>query len=118
MEAGVKDIDYVLFKLREKGELELGEDGKIISVSGNLCPRGKKYADEECTNPMRTLTTTMLCSDGSVVAVRSESAIPKGKLFEAMERVNATVVSLPVSVGDVLIEDFYGTRLIATANKR
>ena len=99
-------------------KIELGEDKSIISLSGNLCARGKKYAESECINPMRTLTTTALCSDGSPVAVRSEGAIPKDKLFEAMKRVNAIKVPLPVSVGDVLIEDFYGTRLIATANKR
>ena len=99
-------------------KIELDEDGAFVSVEGNLCPRGKKYAESETTNPMRTLTTTMLCSDGSVVAVRSESAIPKSKLFEAMKKVNSTVADLPVSVGDTLIEDFYGTRLIATANKK
>ncbi|MBP3376842.1 MAG: DUF1667 domain-containing protein [Clostridia bacterium] len=98
-------------------KIQLDESGKFISVSGNLCPRGKKYAENECTNPMRTLTTTAKCSDGSVVAVRSEGAIPKDKLFEAMERVNSIKVALPVSVGDVLIEDFFGTKLIATANK-
>lgn len=98
--------------------IDLDESGKVLAVKGNLCKRGNKYAEDECTNPMRTLTTTMLCSDGSVVAVRSESAIPKAKLFEAMERVNATTATLPVSVGDVLIEDFYGTRLVATANKK
>ena len=99
-------------------KIQLDESGKFISVSGNLCPRGKKYAENECTNPMRTLTTTAKCSDGSVVAVRSEGAIPKDKLFEAMERVNSIKVALPVSVGDVLIEDFFGTKLIATANKQ
>lgn len=98
-------------------EIQLDESGKFISVSGNLCPRGKKYAENECTNPMRTLTTTAKCSDGSVVAVRSEGAIPKDKLFEAMAKVNSTTVSLPVSVGDVILDDFYSTRLIATANK-
>ncbi|MBE6647195.1 MAG: DUF1667 domain-containing protein [Ruminococcaceae bacterium] len=98
-------------------KIELDESGKFISVSGNLCPRGKKYAENECTNPMRTLTTTAKCSDGSVVAVRSEGAIPKGKLFEAMSTVNSIVVPLPVSVGDVILDDFYGTKLIATANK-
>ena len=98
-------------------KIELDESGKFLSLSGNLCPRGKKYAEDECTNPMRTLTTTAKCSDGSVVAVRSEGAIPKDKLFEAMARVNSATVSLPVSVGDVIIDDFYGTRLIATANK-
>ncbi len=95
----------------------LDENGKFVSVSGNICKRGEKYAFNECTAPMRTLTTTVLCSDGSVLPVRSENSIPKEKLFEAMEKVNATVVKLPVSVGETVIEDFYGTRLIASANK-
>lgn len=95
----------------------LDENGKFSSVEGNLCRRGEKYAFDECNSPMRTLTTTILCSDGSVLPVRSQTSIPKEKLFHAMERVNSTVASLPVSVGDVLIEDFYGTKLIATANK-
>lgn len=99
-------------------KIELDENKNIISLSGNLCPRGKKYAENECTNPMRTLTTTAICSDGSPVAVRSEGAIPKDKLFEAMKRVNSIKVTLPVSVGDILIDDFYGTKLIATANKK
>ena len=97
-------------------KVELDNNG-IISISGNLCPRGKKYAEDECTNPMRTLTTTVKCSDGSVVAVRSEKAIPKSRLFEAMKIVNSTTASIPISIGDVIIGDFFGTRLIATANK-
>ncbi len=98
-------------------KVELDENGKFASVSGNICKRGEKYAYDECTSPMRTLTTTVLCSDGSVLPVRSEASIPKEKLFEAMELVNKTTVALPVSVGDVIINSFYGTRLIATANK-
>ncbi len=96
---------------------ELDENGKYVSVSGNICKRGEKYAFDECNFPMRTLTTTVICSDGSVLPVRSEASIPKDKLFEAMEIVNSITASLPVSVGDVVIEDFYGTRLIATAKK-
>ena len=37
-------------------EVELGEN---IAVSGNLCPRGKVYAENECTNPQRTVTSTV-----------------------------------------------------------
>ncbi len=98
--------------------IELDESGKYLSTSGNLCKRGAGYAHDECTSPKRTLTTTVRCSDGSVLPVRSEGGIPKEKLFVAMERINKTTVSLPVSVGDVIIDDFYGTRLMATANKR
>ena len=113
----VKELTCIICPRGCTLKIELDNNGKFTSVAGNICKRGEKYAIDECNSPMRTLTTTVLCSDGSVLPVRSESSIPKEKLFEAMEKVNTTVVSLPVSVGDTVIEDFYGTRLIATANK-
>ncbi len=97
---------------------ELDKSGKFLSVSGNICKRGEKYAFDECTSPMRTLTTTVLCSDGNVLPVRSLTSIPKEKLFEAMELVNKTIAQTPISVGDIIIDDFYGTKLIATANSK
>lgn len=97
--------------------VELDADGKAVKISGNSCPRGAKYAENECEDPQRTLTTTVRCSNGDVVPVRSESSISKKDLFLAMQTVNGTVAQLPVSVGDVIIDDFFGTRLIATANK-
>ena len=97
--------------------VELDEDGKFVSVTGNVCRRGAQYAFDECNSPMRTLTSTVRCSDGSVLPVRTESPIPTDKLFEAMEKVKSTVAPLLVSVGDTVIDDFYGTKLIATANK-
>ena len=100
--------------------LTVERDGDNFKVSGNTCPRGEKYAVNELTHPVRTLTTTVAVAnrEGAYLPVKTAKPISKGKLFEAMERVNAIVVSLPVSVGDVVIEDFYGTKLIATANKR
>ena len=29
------------------------EDGKVTNVTGNVCPRGKKYAEQECIAPER-----------------------------------------------------------------
>ena len=93
-------------------------DGKkVLSVSGNICKRGQIYAENECTNPMRTVTTTAKTSDGGVVACKTENTIPKEKMFECMEIINKTVVSLPVKVGDVIIENVFGSRVIATQNK-
>ena len=34
--AKVTDIDYMTFKLKEKGELELGEDGKIKGIDDKI----------------------------------------------------------------------------------
>ena len=61
------------------------EMGDEITVSGNRCPRGKVYAQNECVNPQRTVTSTVRTSDGGVVAVKTEGTIPKAKMMECME---------------------------------
>ena len=35
------------------------EDNHVLSVRGNSCPRGEKYAKSELSNPVRTLTSTV-----------------------------------------------------------
>lgn len=91
--------------------------GEKISVSGNICPRGEVYAINECTNPQRTVTSTVRTSDGGVVAVKTDRTIPKEKMMECMEIINSIVASLPIHVGDILAEDVFGANIIATQNR-
>jgi CxxC motif-containing protein len=94
-------------------------EGKIvISVEGNTCPRGKDYAINECTAPVRTVTSTVMCENGDLVSVKTKNPIPKDKIFEAMSIINKTVAKLPISVGDIIIEDLFGSQLVATQDKK
>lgn len=93
------------------------ESGSVREVTGHTCPRGKAYAENECTDPRRTVTTTVRCSDGGVVAVKTEQPIPKDKMAECMQILNGVVAQLPVCVGDVILEDVLGSRILATQNK-
>ena len=93
-------------------------DGKVQRVSGNTCPRGKVYAEKECTNPERTITSTIRCEDGSILPVKTESPIPKDKIFECMEIINKTTAHLPIRVGDVIIKDVFGSNVVATQNRK
>ena len=97
-------------------EVEL-EDKKVLSVTGNTCPRGKVYAETECVAPMRTVTSTVKCEDGSLVAVKTDRTIPKESIFECMKVINSTVVKRPIAIGDVLIENVFGANIVATENK-
>lgn len=98
--------------------LKVELDGeKIVSVSGNTCPRGAEYAKNECTNPVRTLTTTIICDDGMPLPVKTDRPIPKDKLFEAMEIVNKSIAHLPIGIGDVIIEGVFGSNIVAAADK-
>ena len=90
--------------------------GETITVTGNSCPRGEKHAIGECTNPVRSLTSVIRVSnrEDTMVSVKSSAPIPKGKMFEIMEKIHSTSVEAPVQIGDVLIPDVYGAHIVAT----
>lgn len=92
------------------------EDGKVLSVTGNSCPRGVKYAEDECCNPMRTITSTVRCEDGRVISVKTDRPIPKAKMFECMKMINSATAHLPIHIGDVIIKDVFGSNVVATEN--
>ena len=98
-------------------KISFDEEGKIASIEGNTCKRGIGYAEDECTNPKRTVTSTVRCECGAVVAVKTEKPIPKELVFSVMDEINTTVAKCGLSVGDVVIEDVCGTgvNVIATA---
>lgn len=97
--------------------LDVELDGKtVVSVSGNTCPRGKKYAETECTAPTRTVTSTVRCENGALVSVKTDRPIPREHVFDCMKRINGTVAKLPLAVGDVILEDVYGANVVATQN--
>ena len=96
----------------------LDDSGAPISVTGNASKRGVTYANDECTNPRRTVTSTVRCKSGGVAAVKTESTIPKGLVFDAMKEINKVVAPDDVTVGDVVIENVCGTgvNVVVTSN--
>ena len=98
--------------------VKFDSEGKISDVSGNTCPRGKQYAINECTNPVRTITSTVRCEDGGVVAVKTSKPIPKDKMFEVMKEINGITAGANVRIGDVILKNVCDTDadIIATAN--
>ena len=98
--------------------VELSDKGEVLNVSGNACKRGAVYAQNECTHPMRTVTSTIRCADGRIVPVKTGDVIPKEKVFEAMREINSVRPEGKISVGDVIIENVCGTGVcvVATAN--
>lgn len=98
--------------------LKIDED--TLEVTGNMCPRGDKYAKDEITNPKRSLTTSVKTTlEGyPVVSVRTDGDLPKDKIFEAMKVINEFVLTEKVSIGSVLIPNILGTdvNIILTTN--
>jgi len=112
----IRNLTCIVCPMGCKLEVELDGD-KVISVKGNTCLRGEDYAKKECTNPQRTVTSTMKCDNGDVVSVKTDRTIPKNKMAECMEIINSKIIHLPISVGDVIIENVFGANIVATQNK-
>ncbi len=99
-------------------EVEMTENKEILSITGNTCKRGLVYAENECINPKRTLTTTVFCDNGKILSVKTSEAVPKELLFECMKVINKTLAKAPVKIGDVIIENILdtGADVIACGN--
>ena len=91
--------------------VEIADNGEILSVEGNTCKRGDLYARSECTNPVRSLATTVKVIDGvyNVVPCKSAGSLPKDKIFDCMEIINKAEATAPVKLGDVLVKNILGT---------
>ena len=89
-----------------------------ITVKGNSCPRGAKFAEGELTHPMRSLTTTVATTlpDAPVLPVRTDGEIPKEKIEAVMQACSTFLLTHGVQCGDTVIENAAGTgcAIIAT----
>ncbi|MDD7306231.1 MAG: DUF1667 domain-containing protein [Peptoniphilaceae bacterium] len=88
-----------------------GEDKKILSVEGNLCPKGISYAEDEIKDPKRMLTSVVSVegSDRPMLAVISDGALPKRSLEEAVRSLREIHVKAPIKAGDLIVKDILGT---------
>jgi len=88
-------------------------------VSGNKCLRGIDYAVKEMTNPTRVLTTTVKISKAffSRIPVRTNGAIPKSLIYEAMKLINCIEIQAPVRMGQVLIKNILDTGVDIIASR-
>ena len=91
------------------------KDG-CVTVSGNTCKRGAVYAESECIAPKRVITSTVRSKSGKLVSVKTDAPIPKEKITACMNLINAASCDLPIAVGDVIIENVFGSNLVATSN--
>ncbi len=100
-------------------QLQVKLDGKeVVEVTGNTCKKGEDYAKKECTNPTRIVTSSVYVEGGEigVVPVKTESDIPKEKIFDCIKSLKGIVVKAPINIGDVIVENILdtGVNIVAT----
>lgn len=91
--------------------LEITREGKDISVCGNNCPRGVKYAQQELTDPRR-IVTAIVFAEGDrriCIPVKSSAPVPMKLIPELLKELYSLKVPLPVEIGDMIIRDFRST---------
>ena len=100
--------------------LSVEMDGdKVVSVTGNTCPRGKVYAEKEVSNPTRIVTSVVRVSGGEsvMVSVKTKEDIPKGKIFDVVKALKDVEIPAPVKIGDVVVANVAGTGVDIVATK-
>lgn len=93
---------------------EVTETG--ILVSGHTCPKGEQYAIDECTHPVRTVTATVRVSNrkDTMVSVKTETPVAKDCMMEIMALLRQISVEAPLAIGDVVLENACGSRIVVT----
>ena len=86
------------------------ENCKAVKINGNKCPKGETYAVSEVENPLRVLTSVVVCENLplKMLPVRTDNPIPKARLMEGMNEIKKIRISKPVASGEVLIKNFLG----------
>ena len=93
-------------------------DLDTMRVDGNSCPKGAQYAIDECTHPVRTVTSSVRVAnrENTMVSVKTAHPVAKSHLFDVMKQIRAAKTLAPVKIGDIIVKDVYGTDIVATKN--
>ena len=99
-------------------KVTLSEEGKVLSVEGNTCPRGKKYAEQESTLPLRMVTAVIPVENREMpLSVKTAEPVPKRLISDVMAQLKSVRVSAPVRIGQVIVPDICGTGVPVIATR-
>lgn len=101
-----------------------GRDDGTLSVTGNRCARGIKYAEEELLDPKRMVSATAKVSKPgagldavSRVPVRTSVPCRKEAIGDLLADIYALTVDLPVARGQTLIQNWKGSGVDVLATR-
>jgi CxxC motif-containing protein len=87
----------------------------VIEVKGNFCAKGRIYAQNECTRPLRVVTSTVRMQSGEMLPVKTDRGVLKSDIFKTIANINKVTARRPVRIGQELAEniDGNGARVLA-----
>ncbi len=120
----IKEMTCIQCPIGCRLKVSLDDQGEVLSVEGNSCGRGVKYAKEEVKDPRRVVCSTVVVEGGkdeeTMLSVKTQETVPKDMIFQVMEDIKTLKVQAPVEIGQVIKENIGGTgiNLVATEVKR
>lgn len=92
--------------------------GQVVSVSGNTCPRGKAYGEQEATHPVRVVTSFVEVEDDiHPIPCKSSQPVLRERVADVLDAIRAARAKAPVALGEVLVADAGGTGVDVIATK-
>lgn len=87
------------------------ENGEIVSLTGNRCPKGKDYAVQEVTAPKRVIMSVINVrgSNFPTVSVKTSKPVLKKLIPTIMEELSKIELEAPIAIGDIIIKNVAGT---------
>ncbi len=94
------------------------ENGVCVSVSGNGCKLGEKYAMQESVKPLRMVTAVVPVAGAAMpVSVKTRTPIPKQDIARCMAELSQLALKAPVHMGDVVLANAVGSGVDVIATK-
>lgn len=91
----------------------------VLSVTGNECPIGERYAREELVRPTRIVTALVQVEgEEEPLPVKVSAPIDKRLIFDCLEALGNVCVRAPVEIGDVLVKNICNSGVDVVATKR
>jgi CxxC motif-containing protein len=86
------------------------EGGDIVSVEGATCEKGRKYVEQELTDPYRNVATSVLVRNGNspLASVRLTKPVPKARIFAVLGEIGKATLTAPVAMGQIVVRNVLG----------
>ncbi|HAY3898238.1 hypothetical protein IO99_08100 [Clostridium sulfidigenes] len=101
-------------------KLTIIEKNEELLVEGNKCKRGIEFGINEIKNPLRSIASTVntIYKEMPRLPVRTDGLIPRDKIFNVMREISKVVITNPININEVIIEDVLnaGVNIISTSS--
>ena len=100
-------------------DIEVTEKDGEYFFKGALCKAGEKYAEKEMISPERVVCTSIKIKSTlfPLVSVRTSIPVPKGEIFDILEKLHDAAVEAPVKRGDVVVKNISSNNADIIATK-